>query len=35
MVWYDGSWLGESPADIENILTTRLILYWINKFFAI
>ncbi len=27
VVWYDGSWLGESPADIQNFLTVSLILY--------
>jgi hypothetical protein len=27
VVWSDGSWLGESPADIQKFLTVPLILY--------
>jgi hypothetical protein len=27
VVWHDGSWLGESPADIQKIFTVPLILY--------
>ncbi len=34
-VWHDGSWLGESPADIQKMLTIPLILYWINNSFPV
>jgi hypothetical protein len=35
VVWYDGSWLGESPADFQKILTVPLILHQNNNFLAV